>query len=275
MSAGVTVHHCQGSTFDRIGLDLERRGRSGSKPVIQPGLGYTALARPRTLLGLSCQDLEERHLKASTSVKAEMLRLRTKARLVFRCPQLDASPSPLVMYNHNVRSFRLYKDAIFQSPAFTAAHLTFLQETNCPVAANNHIRSWPQAKVIELIGHPNSPRGLAFIDYNGCCDMQEVERLPYSQETRIIMLAMMVTRDRLTILLIRVYRFPASDLSLFTEDLTDLCCRNPHPNTIVLGDFNFNVDATQTLTLAWRMLSAVMGMLDLHHFRRLPPVRVA
>jgi hypothetical protein len=74
MSAGATVHHCQSCTFDRIGLDLERRGRNGSEPVIQPGLGYTALARPRTLLGLSCQDIEERDLKASTSVKAEMLR---------------------------------------------------------------------------------------------------------------------------------------------------------------------------------------------------------
>ena len=73
-SAAKTVHKAQGSTVDRLVIDLKQ-----NKPRKIPHIHYVALSRVRKLQNLQILNFNEDALTVDDRVKTEMDRLRTES----------------------------------------------------------------------------------------------------------------------------------------------------------------------------------------------------
>jgi hypothetical protein len=125
-SAGRSVHRAQGSTLERVVVDLSQR-----KTRKVPHLHYVALSRVRSLEKLQILNFNEQALDVDEQVQKEMQRLHQDAVL-----KVDLSPFQSINSSalfklafHNCRSLHLHFDDVKCDKNLTLSHVFGLAET--------------------------------------------------------------------------------------------------------------------------------------------------
>lgn len=162
-ASGVTIHHCQGSTFVQVGVDMVKLVE-GRKLTIKEGMVYTACSRTNTLEGFHLMNLDEADIKTDHQVVKEMQRLFSTRLNVQSCPSMKREPGILSIYNHNLGSFHKHHPSmIMTSSHFALSDTCCLQETGCSLAEFPASASVPGAVTVEIPYTSQGPHGIAFV----------------------------------------------------------------------------------------------------------------
>lgn len=119
-SARRSVHRAQGSTLDKVVIDLSQR-----KPRKIPNLHYVALSRVRSLRNLQILNFNEHVLKVDDQVQTEMERLYQNAMLKLCYTPLESIDSNIhfkVGFN-NCRSLHLHFEDIKHDQHILSTHV--------------------------------------------------------------------------------------------------------------------------------------------------------
>ena len=133
-SAGRSVHRAQGSTLERVVVDLSQR-----KCRKVPHLHYVALSRVRSIEKLQILNFNEESLTVDKQVLTEMQRLHNTASLKLCFISLESidSTSHFKIAFNNCRSLHLHFDDIKQDHNLLSAHVFGLAETRLHGADND------------------------------------------------------------------------------------------------------------------------------------------
>ena len=124
-SAAKTVHKAQGSTVDRLVIDLKQ-----NKPRKIPHIHYVALSRVRKLQNLQILNFNEDALTVDDRVKTEMDRLRTES-LMPLCflPLYNINSDYLKVALNNARSFHKHFVDLAMDPNIMSADVVGITES--------------------------------------------------------------------------------------------------------------------------------------------------
>ena len=125
-SAGRTVHRAQGTTLDKVVIDLSQR-----KTRKVPHIHYVALSRVRSIQNLQILNFNEKALSLDEHVHTEMKRLRDEAMLklcYIPLNSIDSSSHFKVAFN-NCRSLHKHIKDVSNDHNLLSAHIIGIAET--------------------------------------------------------------------------------------------------------------------------------------------------
>ena len=122
-AAAKTIHRCQGDTLDEAVVDFPNSTREH--------MHYVGLSRVRNIDKLHILNLSEDKIKVNPKVKEEMVRLRSKCKLVPCVPDLTAISytNTLKILFHNVRSLHLHISDVSRDCDVQATDISIFVET--------------------------------------------------------------------------------------------------------------------------------------------------
>ena len=125
-AAGRSVHRAQGSTLDKVVIDLTQ-----NKTRKVPHLHYVALSRVKSIKDLHILNFNEDALKADEQVETEMQRLYDYAVLdlcYIPLDTIDATSNSKIAYN-NCRSLHKHIEDIRCDKSLLSAHIIGISES--------------------------------------------------------------------------------------------------------------------------------------------------
>ncbi|MCG7875518.1 MAG: AAA family ATPase [Candidatus Thiodiazotropha endolucinida] len=240
-SAGRSVHRAQGSTLERVVIDLSQR-----KTRKVPHLHYVALSRVRSIEKLQILNFNEKALQVDDQVKAEMQRLNETAMLQLCHTSLELI-DPISHFKvafNNCRSLNLHFDDIRHDKNLLSTHIFGLAETRLHQQDNDNDYAIEGYCLIrnDQIGYNTSkrpPHGLAVYVKNDTIVTQDRK---YSSDTLEFI---MITARHVLIESQIVFLYKSPQMS----DSNLLSCLNkelipyfsPSKPVMIIGDFNIDV----------------------------------
>lgn len=240
-SAGRSVHRAQGTTLEKVVIDLSQK-----KPRKVPHLHYVALSRVKSLKGLQILNWNELALSVDSQVDQEMDRLNKDSQLHLCYEPLESvcSVSHFKLAFNNCRSLHLHFDDVKHDKGVLSAHVFALAETRlCETDCNSDyaIEGFRLIRNDQNRGNMQTrpAHGLAVYIKEGssvnselCYTSKQLEFIKFDVDSILSQMQIVV-----------LYKAPSMNESTFTSTLEKELI--PHLNTskkiVVMGDFNFQI----------------------------------
>ena len=238
-SAAKTIHRCQGDTLDEAVVDLPSSKREH--------MHYVALSRLRSISGLHILNINENKITVSKKVQEEMTRLRQKARLNSHIPFLykDTSESFKILFQ-NVRSLHLHIADVASDYNVKAADINIFVETALCSNDDNALYEIPGFQLFrnDFMQHgTRTPYGTAVYVKNNALLVSQPLRCNYND---VEMTLLKVNQPVNNVHIVGIYRSPSKvKIAQFInalEYLHSTFLNDPNTPTIILGDFNVNLN---------------------------------
>lgn len=240
-SAGRTVHRAQGSTLEKITVDLSQQR---TRKV--PHLHYVALSRVKSLKGLRILNFNEGALSLDNQVEEEMARLHQNCALQLCYTPLESidSDSQYKVAFNNCRSLHLHFSDIKHDQGLLSCHVFALAESRlCHVddSANYSIEGYNLIRNDQLVDNSqNRPvHGLALY-----IKTDTVVTSASSFSSNNLEFTYINTTNQIAEMqIVMLYKAPSMSGHDFLEAVREhlLPHLNPTKQLVIMGDFNFDV----------------------------------
>ena len=245
-SAGRSVHRAQGSTLEKVVIDLSQK-----KTRKVPHLHYVALSRVRSMKNLQILNFNEEALKVDERVELEMVRLHQDATLQLCYTPID-SFSPCTYFKlsfNNCRSLHLHFEDIEHDQRLLSTHIIGLAETRLHQhddSASYQLNGYSLIRndqKIDLV-RQRPPHGLAVYIKD---DVSVREKIIYSsQQIEFTLLKVHHAHLVNEIQVVILYKSPNTADTYFLSVLEEQLFPNLNlsDKLCVLGDFNIDVSVS-------------------------------
>jgi hypothetical protein len=239
-SAGRSVHRAQGSTLDRVVIDLSQR-----KTRKVPHLHYVALSRVRSIENLQIINLNDKALHVDDQVKTEMQRLHETSMLELCDTSLELIDpvSHFKVAFNNCRSLNLHFDDVRHDKNLLSTNVFGLAETRLHQPDNDRdycIKGYCLIRNDQIGYDPckRPPHGLAiYVKY----DIIITQDKKYSSDTlEFIMIT--TSLNLIETQIIFLYKSPQMSDSNLTSCLNQelIPYLIPSKQLVIIGDFNID-----------------------------------
>lgn len=240
-AAAKTIHKSQGDTLNEVVVDM---GTKHKRKI--PHIHYVALSRVRSLAGLHILNLNLDQIAVSDSVREEMERLRSDAKLqLCFTPLYRLSPHCLKFVFNNARSLHAHHEDIKSDPNIKDADIVGIAETRLIASDSNDSISVPEfnisAQIDQLqISRKSRPaHGLTLYSKQ---DSQLINVFTFSNtDLEFIKADLLSAKGQFQVVI--VYKAPHCSFQYFKDILEDHLIPELDfgSNIVIMGDFNFDI----------------------------------
>ena len=240
-SAAKTVHKAQGSTVDRLVIDLKQ-----NKPRKIPHIHYVALSRVRKLQNLQILNFNEDALTVDDRVKAEMDRLRTES-LMPLCflPLYNINSDYLKVALNNARSFHKHVLDLAMDPNIMSADVVGITESRLMSTDEDldyRLDGYQMLRNDQILHQSNRRPAHGLVLY--VKHDFSIQRVVKHSTTLVEFLLAEVHSDKLDCLqLVVMYKAPTCTMNEYMAYVNAHLKQelDLHKPFMVLGDFNFDL----------------------------------
>ena len=241
MSAAKTAHRTQGSTFEKLVVDL-----SGKK--VFHHAHYVALSRVTSLENLQILSLNEQKIIKCKDVINEMERLRTHCKVQLCITPLYTIQAKLKVLFHNVQSLNCHFKDVIADKNYAAADILMFAETKLHASDADHSLKIPGfADPIRFDWE--FPYSTPRPTYGLCIYVKESINIAYHEyqssnapnlmyQVATFTVTNMSTED---VTIACVYSKPKNNETLLRQELHNLLLPCFDDRTLIMGDFNVDL----------------------------------
>lgn len=264
MAEAITIHKSQGSSYERVTIELPKRN--------ERSLIYVALSRATSLQGLfllgkfkptnpdpgqnqdpqqqqntgQVRNLRNRHIVQRQKIYPfeEMNRLRNEAMLIPKFTKLTDVPNDCFqIVSHNVRSLNAHAKCLSSDTVVLASHIALFQETWLKTNDNHNI---PNKVVVARNMLPDlMTRGKGTIIYGS--DQINIESLGHFDRNKYTHADLTVCKFQ-NIIIVNIYKSDNATIHNLDHNLKKIEQYMLEPNVLVCGDFNDELSALNNST---------------------------